>query len=69
MECGVVPRAEEGWMIPTIGAVTLPDVGVDMPGLVQAGLTALGAVVVVVVGGYFAFLAIRLAMKWARRIA
>ena len=56
-------------MDPIVATVTLPDVGLNMADLVQAGITALGAVVVVVVGGYFAFLAIRLGMKWARRIA
>jgi len=49
--------------------VTLPDTGANISGLVTAGITAIGAIVAVIVGGYFSFLVIRLAMKWARRIA
>lgn len=49
--------------------VTLPDTGANISGLVTAGITAIGAIVALIVGGYFAFLVIRLAMKWARRIA
>ena len=49
--------------------VTLPDTGANISGLVSAGITAIGAIVAVIVGGYFAFLVIKLAMKWARRMA
>lgn len=49
--------------------VTLPDTGADISGLVTAGITALGAIVAVIVGGYFAFLVIKKAMSWARRMA
>ena len=51
------------------GTVTLPDTGANISGLVTAGITAIGAIVALIVGGYFAFLVIRLAMKWAKRIA
>lgn len=46
--------------------ITLPDSGVDLPGHITAAITAMGSVVVVVVGGYFAFLIIRKGLQWAR---
>ena len=46
--------------------ITLPTTGVDLPGHVTAAITAMGSVVVVVVGGYFAFLIIRKGLQWAR---
>jgi hypothetical protein len=46
--------------------ITLPVTGVDLPGHVTAAITAMGSVVVVVVGGYFAFLIIRKGLQWAR---
>lgn len=49
--------------------VTLPDTGANISGLVTAGIQAIGAIVAVIVGGYFAFLVIKLAMKWARKLA
>ncbi len=48
---------------------TIPDVGVDFPGLVTAATTSLGAVVTAIVLAYFAFLVVRFGMKWARKIA
>lgn len=50
-------------------APTIPDVGVDFPGLVTAAGTALGTTVVAIVGVYFGFLIVRLAMKWSKKIA
>lgn len=47
--------------------VTLPETGVDVAGHVTATITALGAVLVVIVGGYFAFLLVRKAMRWGAR--
>lgn len=47
--------------------VTLPDTGVDVGAFVTATITALGAVVLVVVGGYFAFLLVRKAIQWGRK--
>jgi len=49
--------------------VTLPDTGANISGLVTAGITAIGAIVAVIVGGYFSFLVIKLALKWSKRIA
>lgn len=49
--------------------VTLPDTGADPAGLVGAAITAIGAIIAVVVGGYFAFLVIKKAMTWAKRMA
>ena len=46
-------------------AVTIPDSGIDMAGYVTAAILAIGGVVAVVVGGYFAFLLIKVAMRWA----
>ena len=50
-------------------AVSIPDAGVDVAGYVTAGITSLGGVFAVVVGGYFCFLIIRKALKAARSIA
>ncbi len=50
-------------------AATIPDAGVAVDSYVTAAITALGAVVAVVVGGYFAFLIVRKGMRWAGRIA
>lgn len=47
----------------------LPDIGIDLGGLTSETISALGAVVVVVVGGFFAFLLVRKAMSWARSLA
>lgn len=48
--------------------VTLPDPGVDTAGFITATITALGAVVAVAVGGYFAFILIKMGLRWARKI-
>ena len=55
--------------LPAMAQVTLPTTGVDVEGHVTAGITALGAVVLVVVGGFFAFLVIRKGLGWARKMA
>jgi hypothetical protein len=47
------------------GAVTIPESGIDMAGYVTAAILAIGGVIAVVVGGYFAFLLIRKSMAWA----
>jgi hypothetical protein len=46
--------------------ITLPTTGVDLPGLITAAITAMGGIVSVVVGGFFAFLVIRKGLTWAR---
>ena len=55
--------------LPTIAQaqVTLPDPGVDVGGAITAAITALGVVVTIAVGGYFAYLIVRKGMQWARR--
>lgn len=53
-------------MFSFLGQVSLPATGVDVAGYVTAAITALGAVVLVAVGGYFAFVVIRLGLRWAR---
>jgi len=47
------------------GGVTLPSTGIDVAEYVTAAITALGVVLAAVVGGYFAFLLIKKAMRWA----
>ena len=76
--CGVARRwaakvcltvlAVMGWagIASATDPITLPTTGVDLPGHVTAAITAMGSVVVVVVGGYFAFLIIRKGLQWAR---
>jgi hypothetical protein len=46
--------------------ITLPDSGVDIEGHITAAITAMGAVVAVVVGGFFAFMIVRKGLQWAR---
>jgi len=53
--------------IASASGFTLPDPGVDVAGAVTATITALGAIVLVVVGGYFAYLLIRKGLQWSRR--
>ncbi len=47
---------------------TIPDTGIDIGAYITAGITALGAVAAVAVGGYFAFLVVKRAMKWGNKI-
>jgi len=44
----------------------VPDIGVDVGSLVTNGITALGAVVAVAVGGYAAFLIVKQGLMWLR---
>lgn len=45
----------------------IPTTGIDMAGWVDAGIVAIGTVLAAVVGGFFAFLVIKKAMRWAGR--
>lgn len=46
---------------------TLPATGVDLEGLMGLGITAMGAVAVVAVGGYIAFLLVKKGLRWTSR--
>ena len=46
--------------------VALPDIGVDVGGAVQSGVSSLGTVVLIAVGGYAAFLIVRRGIYWLR---
>ena len=46
--------------------IVLPDVGVDVGGHITAAITAVGAVALIAVGGYFAFMVVRKALQWGR---
>ena len=46
--------------------VTLPNTGVDVSGYATAAITALGAIVAVVIGGVVAFMLVRAGVKWVR---
>lgn len=48
-------------------APTLPDTGVDLTEWVPVVITGMGAIVAVVIGGYFAFLLIRKGLRWVSR--
>ncbi len=50
------------------GGVTIPDTGIDVGAYITAGITTLGAVAAVAVGGYFAFLVVKRALKWGNKI-
>lgn len=47
--------------------VTIPDAGVSVDAFITAAITAMGAVVAVAVGGYFAFLIVKMALRWGRQ--
>ena len=46
--------------------VALPDIGVDIGAAVETGVGSLGAIVLVAVGGYAAFLVVRRGLYWLR---
>lgn len=52
-----------------LGVVTLAPTGVDVAGGITALITEVGTIIGVVLTGYFAFLAIRKGVSWARRAA
>ncbi len=45
----------------------LPDTGCDVSGLITDGITAMGAVAAVAVGGYVAFKIVKKALSWVGR--
>ena len=45
---------------------TLPDVGVDTAGYITAGITGFGLILLVAVGGFFAFKLVMLGVKLVR---
>lgn len=47
------------------GGVTLPTTGLDIAAYVTAAITGLATVLAAVVGGYFAFLLVKKALRWA----
>ena len=50
---------------PTASATfTIPDTGVDVGAAITESITSLGAVVLIAVGGYAAFLIVRRAIRW-----
>jgi len=58
-----------GGIVSTASAtdITLPDTGIDIGAYITAAITALAAPVGVAIGGWFAWLLIRKAIKWARK--
>lgn len=52
---------------PEPDVVTLPDTGVNIADYISAGITYMGGVVAVAVGGYAAFLIVRKALRWIGR--
>ena len=51
----------------SVFAATLPDTGCDVDSLITAGITAMGAVAAVAVGGYVAFKVVKKALGWVGR--
>ena len=51
-----------------VATVTLPPTGVDVGAHVTAAGTDLGAIVVVIVGVFFAFMLVRFGIRWAKRM-
>jgi hypothetical protein len=47
--------------------VTLPDTGVNVGEYLTAGITTMGTVVAVAVGGFIAFKIVKVAIGWAGR--
>lgn len=50
------------------GTVTLPTTGVDVAGYASAGITQLGTIVAVCIGGVVAFMIVKWGIKWVRGI-
>lgn len=48
-------------------SATLPDTGCDVSSLISTGITAMGAVAAVAVGGYIAFKVVKKGLSWAGR--
>lgn len=48
-------------------STTLPSTGCDVSALITAGITAMGAVAAVAVGGYVAFKVVKKALGWVGR--
>ena len=46
---------------------SLPDTGCDVSALITSGITAMGAVAAVAVGGYVAFKVVKKALGWVGR--
>jgi hypothetical protein len=46
---------------------SLPDTGCDVDSLITSGITAMGAVAAVAVGGYVAFKVVKKALGWVGR--
>jgi hypothetical protein len=51
-----------------VDPVTLPALGVDVSGYVTAAVTAIGTIILAVIGGYFAIKAFGIGMKWVGRM-
>lgn len=49
------------------GGVSIPDSGVDIEGYISSGITEMGSVVAVALGGFVCFLMVKKAMGWIRR--
>ena len=49
-------------------SVTLPTTGVDVAGYASAGITQLGTIVAVCIGGVVAFMIVKWGIKWVRGI-
>lgn len=49
-------------------AVTLPSTGVDVGAYATAGITTLGGIVAICVGGVIAFMLVKWGIKWVRGI-
>lgn len=49
-------------------AVTLPETGVNVAGLVTAAITGLGAIVAVAVAGTVSFFLVRMGIRWIKGI-
>lgn len=47
--------------------VTLPETGVDVSAFITTSITALGGIVAVAIGGYAAFMLVKMGLKWLRR--
>lgn len=48
-------------------SVTIPESGVDIEGYISSGITEMGSVVAVALGGFVCFLLVKKAMGWIRR--
>lgn len=69
--CVALVVAVAGFLAPGLALAqsVIPVTGVDVGAFAEEAIASLGVVVLVIVGGFFAFKLIKLALRWVGRMA